>query len=35
MEWERPSWNHKTEVIEEFTDRVKQLGDMFNRNEKE
>ena len=35
MAWERLSWNPKSETIEDFTDRVKQLGDMLDKNEQE
>ena len=35
MAWKRLSWNPKSETIEDFTDRVKQLGDMLDKNEQE
>ena len=33
MAWKRLRWNPKSETIEDFTDRVKQLGDMLDKNE--
>ena len=35
MAWKRLSWNPKSETIEDFTDRVKQLGDMLDKTEQE
>ena len=34
MGWKRLSWNPKSEIIEDFTDRVKQLGDMIDKMNK-
>ena len=33
MTWKRFSWNAKSKTIEDFTDRLKQLGDMLDENE--
>ena len=35
MAWKRLSWNPKQDLIEDFTDRVKQLGDMLHKNAQE
>ena len=35
MAWKRLSCNPKSETMEDFTDRVKQLGDMLDKNEHE
>ena len=35
MAWKRLSWNPKSETMEDFTDKVKQLGDMLDKNEQE
>ena len=35
MAWKRLSWNPKSQRIKDFADRVKQLGDMPDKNEHE